>query len=323
MFRASAGLLVGAVLFAPALAAQDNPFKLPARMPAVSIAYAMTGDLTGEGAYASDGRRTVNRSTQTGRFFGKTSTTESWSLTTTDSIYSADLVQQKGTVMSNPLPAMARAYDGLDRDGKRRLHSNMAEMTTLLARAFPIASMPVGEKTGTRTIAGETCTDRTFGTFTVCDMTKAPGVPLQVSGSLLCVRYEQTATTVSLGAPPADAFGTPAGIAWEPLRGQQQPDSVARAMVQYLASQELADSLTSAKAQMKTELAKDGGMTPAQSDSVTAAHQQAACEAIRDFDMGHVMAGVGKAMMDAMAKAALQGAGDAVRRGIRGLIRRP
>lgn len=331
MSRASVLVLAATMALAPGLAAQDNPFKLATTgTPAVSVSYTMSGDLTGEGAYASDGRRTVNHSRQTGKFFGRTTTTESWALTTRDSIYSADLVDRKGTVMANPMPAMARAYDALDRDAKRRLHENMAEMSTLLARAFTMSSLGLGEKTGTRTIAGERCDERAFGGFTVCDMQKAPGVPLHLSGSLLCVRYEQTATQVTLGAPPAGAFSTPEGIRWQPLQGQQSPDSVARAMIFYLSSQALADSLASAREQLKTEhasMAREQGMTPEQSDSLSQAQMQAACEAIRDFDIGSVMADVGKQLMESAAKGALEGARqgveDAARRGVRGLIRRP
>ncbi len=331
MIRRYALALVGAGLVAMPLSAQENPFKLAtAHPPALSVSYTMSGDLAGEGALASDGRRTVNHSRQTGRFFGRTTTTETWSLTTQDSLYSADLVDRTGTVMGNPLPAMARAYDGLDRDAKRRLHANMAEMSALLARAFTMSSLGLGEKTGTRTIAGERCDERSFGGFTVCDMQKAPGVPLHLSGSLLCVRYEQTATQVALGAPPAGAFTRPEGVRWQPLPGQQNPDSVARAMIHYLSSEGLADSLASAREQWKTQhaaMAQEQGMTAEQSDSLSRAQMQAACEAIRDFDMGSVMAHVGKQLMDAAAKAALdearQSVGDAARRGVRGLIRRP
>jgi len=315
-------LVAALAIAAVPLSAQANPFKVAKPgLKTLAVTYSLTGDIAGTATVAMDGDRMVRRQTSTMKMMGKTSSSDSWTLVTPDSSYMADLTKKQGTVMPNMLPIMARAYDGLDGDAKKRMHQNMQDMSSMLSRAFGLSSINSGEKIGTKTYAGQECEEKKFGSFSVCTMTKAP-VMLHSQGSLVCMNFEETATAVSLGAPPADAFTPPAGITFTPDPHLQQPDSMARAFVGYLSSQQLSDSLAKAKQELAAAQAKSGGdpakMTPEQQASF-----QQACDAMKNFDMGTVMAGAGDAMKKAMADAAKNAAKDAASSKLKGLFHKP
>jgi hypothetical protein len=329
MSRFLVAALAGGLLLAPGAApAQQNPFKVPkGKLRSLEISYAMTGDLTGTSLTAMDGERMMSRSTATGKFFGKTTTTEQWTLMDGDWMYTADLATKKGTRMPNLLPVMAKEWDRLDKDQQKRAWQNMQDLGELMARAFGGGPMTAGNRVGKRTVAGEACEERRFGTFTICTMEKAPQVPLYTSASLLCVRYEQTATAVKVDAAvPASAFAIPGDVTFQTPEEFERPDSLARGFLYYLASEALADSLTRAKAEMEQARAtavKEGNLTPQQADSVSQAQTQAACEAIRNLDVGKVMASAADAAMKAMAEAMKESAKQAVTSKLKGLIRKP
>jgi hypothetical protein len=236
-------IVLGAVLglLASSAAAQQNPFKLPKNNTSVAVEYRYTGDMQGTGQRAVSHDRVMEHRSTTGKFFGKTSTTDTWTLITPDSSYSADLTKKTGVAAPNVLPHMAKAYDDLDGASKQRLHQNMQDMVQMISQAFGTQAMWSDEKVGTKTYAGEKCDERTFGSFSICSMQSAPAVPLHVSGSLMCVNYEETATAVKKGDPPASDFAPPAGITFGKDTNLASPDSMARGFVKYLASQELAD----------------------------------------------------------------------------------
>ncbi len=296
-------LALGAAL--PA-GAQGNPFTLPMRsLPAYTVEYSYGGDMTGTGRSTSGGDKMASRSTMTGKFFGKTSTTSSWSLTDPEVIWNADLDKKKGTKMVNPLPSMAKAYDGLDGAGKARFQENIQSMAAFVTRALPGTPFE-GKSAGTKTIAGERCTVKEFGAFTFCTMDKAP-VALYSAGSLLCVNFEQTATSVTR-TTDASLFDPPADIKWTEDLDRVRADSSARAWIQQLASKELADSLAAAKAKAKEAGAGEGQMTPEQ--------QKQMCDALKNFDLG-------KAMSNAFKNAMADAGKNALKSGLRGLIKRP
>ena len=170
-------------LFASSAAAQQNPFKLPKNNTQVSVQYTYTGDMQGTGQRTVSNDRVMEHRSTTGKFFGKTSTMDSWRLITPDSSYSADLTKKTGVAAPNVLPHMAKAYDDLDGTSKQRLHQNMQDMVQMISQAFGTQTMVSDEKTATKTYAGEKCDEHTFGSFSVCSMQGAPGVPLHVSGS--------------------------------------------------------------------------------------------------------------------------------------------
>jgi hypothetical protein len=312
-----------------ALFSQANPFKLShGKVSAVQVDYAFAGNVTGTGQRTVSADRVLDHQTTTGKFFGKTSTNDTWTLMTADSVYTADLTRKTGSRGPNMLPVMARAYDDLDGAGKHRLQQNLQDMSQMIARAFGTGTIVSGEKGETKTYAGEKCDERTFGSFSICTMQGAAAVPLHVSGSLLCVDFEQTATAVRKGEPAASAFAPPSGIVFhDAVMGNV--DSLARGYVQYLASQALADSLAAAKARLASAPATSApasGPAPAPT-AEERAQQRQACEALRNFDLGREMRAatnrvLGDAVRDALKEKQNQveaGARDKVK----GFIRRP
>lgn len=313
--------LLGAVL---PLAAQQNPFKLLKRaQKSYEVNSTLSGDIRGTSVLASDGARLVRRSSDTTKMMGKTSISEHWQLTTPDSMYNADLVRKTGRSSPNLLPYLASAYDDLDGDGKKRFHQNMADMATMMSRAFNLGQINSGEKLGTKNYAGHDCVERKFGGFTVCQMEDAP-VVLHTSGSLLCINYEETATSVKLGSPSNGVFDKPAGITFVSDPYLQRPDSVAKGFVGYLSSQALSDSIAKAKAEMEAAKAKQAQsgqthqMTPEEQ-----AQMQSACEMIKSVDMGKVMAAAADAWKKALADAAKNEAKNAAVKGLKGLFKKP
>jgi hypothetical protein len=158
-------------------------------------------------------------------------------------------------------------------------------------------------------------------------MKKAPTISLKTSGDIVCFQFQQTATSVSLGSPPAAAWDRPAGITFKPLLGPQNPDSAARAFVGYLASQQLADSLAAAKAKIEKEQAdaKVQGkptstreMTPEEKEQM-----KQACEVIKNFDMGKVLAAAWENMKKQLANEAVDAAKRSATNKLKGLIKKP
>ena len=322
-------LLVVASLAAAALplAAQQNPFDLPKlKLKGLQVEYQYGGDLPGTGEIAMAADRMMHRSSTTGKIFGKTTTTNSWTLTTRDSVYTADLTKKTGVRGPNPLPYLAKAYKDLDGSEKTRLHQNLQDMASLMSKAFGASVLNGGEKTGTKSYAGETCDERTFGDWTVCGMTKAPGVTLHSSGSIVCYNFEETATSVSLGEPPASAFEAPAGIVFSEDTNLSRPDSASRAFVKYLASQELSDSIAAAKQKM-AESRETEASSGKPTQKMSKEDQQKACDAIRNFNLGKA---VGNAFKNAAAnaanaavKSAEEGAKQNATNKVKGLFKKP
>jgi hypothetical protein len=322
-------------LAAPPLAAQDNPFKPPKnKVPAVQISYTYTGDMQGTGEKAISKDRIVSHETTTSKFFGKTTNTDSWSMFTPQWNYTADLTKKSGVKRPNVLPYMEKAYDDLDGTSKKRLHQNMQDMAQMMARAFGTQTMWSGEKKGgTMTYAGERCEQHTFGTFSVCSMQDAPTIPLHVQGSLFCVDFEQTATAVKKGEPPASSFEPPSGITFQDDTTMANADSLAHGFVSYLASQQLSDSIAKAKAEMAKQPTASNASTngagdePKELTPEEKAQQRQACEALKNFDLGKTMANAGKSLVNEAVNEAVEEKKAEVRNDaknkIKGLIKKP
>ena len=322
MLRLSA--LLAALAAVTPVAAQQNPFKLPkSPLKGADITYELSGDMKGTASVGVDGDRYVRRSQTTMKMMGKTITADDWSLVTPDSSYHADLTKKQGFVMPNLLPHMARAYDGLDGGSKKRFHQNMNDMATMVSRAFNLGSLSAGEKLGKKSYAGQECEERKVGGFTLCTMEKTP-VVLHTSGTLVCINFEETATKVSLSAPAGDVFAKPADITWKVDPNMRRPDSMAMGFVGYMASQALTDSLAQAKAELEKARADAAAKgQPAETTPEAQASMQAACQMMRDIDMGKVMAGAADAWKKAMANAAKDAAKNAAVGGLKGLIKKP
>lgn len=319
-------MLAVPTLDVPALLSQQNPFKLP-RGKAVQVDYAFAGNVTGTGQRTVSGDRMPEHQTTTGKFFGKTSTNDTWMLITPDSVYSADLTKKTGTRGPNMLPVMARAYDDLDGTAKHRLQQNLQDMSQMISRAFGTGTIVSGDKGETKTYAGEKCDERTFGSFSICTMQGAGAVPLHISGSLLCVDFEQTATAVRKGEPDGSAFAAPAGVVFRDVP-MGNTDSLARGYVQYLASQALTDSLAAAKARMASAPAAPAtGPAPPPPTAEERAQQRQACEALKNFDLGKEMRAATNRVLGDAVKDALKDKQNQVEAGarekVKGFIKRP
>ncbi|HEU5220326.1 MAG TPA: hypothetical protein VFU23_16815 [Gemmatimonadales bacterium] len=321
-------LVAGLVAIAVPAAAQPNPFKTAkAGIKNAQVAYTMSGDMSGTSTVAFDGDRTARRATATTKMMGKTTTSDTWTLMTPDSTYSADLTKKKGTVAPNLLPYMVKAYDDLDGDAKKRLHQNMEDMASVLSKAFGATGLNGGEKLGTKTYAGQECEAKKFGSIEICTMTKAP-IMLHTKASIVCLNYEETATDVKLGAASGDVFDKPAGVVFTPDPNLTRPDSTALGFVTYLSSQQLADSLAKAKADMAAAQAQGGGagqppkLTPEQQASM-----QKACETMKNLDVGKMIADASnqalKGMADAAKQAAVDAAKNAAENKVKGIFKKP
>jgi hypothetical protein len=176
-------------------------------------------------------------------------------------------------------------------------------MAQMITKAFGSQALTAGEKGETKTYAGEKCQEHSFAGFSVCSMQDAPAIPLHTQGNLLCVDFEQTATSVKRGEPPASAFAPPPGITFQDDTNLVKPDSMAHVFVNYLASQQLADSIAKAKADMaKQQQASNasssgGGEQPKELTPEEKAKQREACEALKNFDLGKTMANAGKSVV--------------------------
>ena len=295
-------------------AAQPNPFKMPKMniKGGAEVTYDLTGDIKGSGKMAYDADRWMRQQTATMKMLGKENTTSSWSLTTPTELYNADLTKKSGTILPNMVPLMAKAYDDLDGDGKKRLHQNMNDMSSMMTKMFGMSSFSFqGESLGKKTYAGQECEERKVGPIVMCTMAKAP-IMLHSQTKLLCFNMEETATAVTIGAVSEASFAKPDGITFTPDPRVKDADSVAKSMVMYLSSQQLADSLAKAKQELAAAQAKSGTppgempkMTPEQE-----AEMQKACETMKNLDIGKVIADAANNVLKNMAAQMKQAAID-------------
>lgn len=309
------------------LAAQQNPFKAQkGGIKAAEIDYTMGGDMSGTALLAVDGERSVRRQTSKMKMMGKSISIDTWTLTTPDSTYTADVAKKTGTVGPNLLPYMAKAYDDLDGDGKKRLHENIKDMAGMLAQGFGLAGINSGERLGTKSYAGQECEERKLGGFTVCTMNRAP-IMLHMQGSMVCINWEETATSVKLGSASADAFTPPAGITFTADAHLQNADSMAHGFVNYMASQALADSLAKMHAAMAQAQSQPGGNAAHPPTPEQQASMQQACDMIKNFDISKAIADATgnfmKSMGDEAKRAAEDAAKTAAKNKVKGLFKRP
>jgi hypothetical protein len=158
-------------------------------------------------------------------------------------------------------------------------------------------------------------------------MEDAPAVPLHLEANLFCVNFEETATSVKRGDPPASAFEPPAGITFQNDTNLVNPDSMARGFVSYLASQQLADSLAKAKAEMAKQTSPSGGEKPKELTPEEKEQQRQACEQLKNFDLGKTMANATKSVVkEALNEAAQEKQAEAkneAKSKIKGLFKKP
>ena len=310
-------LTVGLACLAAPATAQPNPFKMPKMnvKGGAEVTYDLTGDIKGTAKMAYDADRWMRSQTATMKMMGKENTSSTWSLTTPTELYNADLAKKQGTILPNMVPLMAKAYDDLDGDGKKRVHQNMNDMSTMMTKMFGASSFSFqGESLGKKTYAGQECEERKVGPILLCTMSKAP-ISLHSQTKLLCFNMEETATAVTVGAVSEASFAKPDGITFVPDARVKDADSVAKSMVMYLASQQLADSLAKAKQELAAAQAK-GGTAPGEMPKMTPeqeAEMQKACETMKNLDIGKVIADAANDVLKNMAAQMKQAAIDAAK----------
>ena len=222
----------------------------------------------------------------------------------------------------------AKAYDKLDGAGKKNLHQNMSDMASMLSKLAPASLGDVGEDLGKKTYAGQECEERNIGPIVMCTMSKAP-ITLHSQTKLLCFNMEETATEVKLGSASDAAFAPPTGVAFSPDKNVANPDSAAAGIVNYLASQQLADSLAKAKAEIAAAQAK-AGQSPGEMPKMTPAQEaemQKACETMKNLDLGKMIADAADNAMKSLAASAKQAAVDAAKNAakskVEGIFKKP
>ncbi len=160
-------------------------------------------------------------------------------------------------------------------------------------------------------------------------MRRGPQVPLRTAGDLVCFRFEQTATSVSLAAPPSSTWEKPIGIEFKPMLGAQDADSAARGMVGYLASKRLSDSLAGAKVELekaKAKAAVKGEPTAGESRPMTdeeKTQMKQACEMIKNFDMNKALANAWREMKRELGQAAVDAVQQSATSKLKGLLKKP
>jgi len=305
--------LIAAAAAAHAASAQGNPFQ--ARfdaLPTITVTYAYTGDMSGSARTTADNNRLASWSAVTGKFFGKTTNDTTWSLSTPDTLWNADLNKKTGTVSVNPLPAMHKAYDNLDGDSKARFHANVDAMAQFVAQA--LKGIPLGgQAKETRTIAGETCELTSLGVISYCTMKTAP-IVLYTSGSILCVNYEETATTVTHTADPT-LFQVPDHIKWSQLLDKARADSMAGAWVKYLASKELSDSIAKARQEYEKKSQQGSQVQSGHAPGDTAQQmspedQKKMCDALKNYSLSTALNDAWKSFLKESAQNAGRAAAD-------------
>jgi hypothetical protein len=305
------------------LAAQVNPFKPSGRsVKSAVIAYTMSGSMSGTEELALDGDRMARRGATSMKMFGKTVTSETFVLTTPDSVYSVDLTKKTGFAMPNYGPPLADEYEHLSGKQKKQLQQNLELAAQTLGRAFGMGSIAqANQVVGQETVAGQACDVRKFGDWSVCALATDPSITLKTSGEVMCMEMNTVATsaTINQGAP-ADKFAMPSGINWTPpdTSLSRDPKATAKEMLQMLSSEEFRDSLLAAQKDMKA--AEDSAGV----QQMTPEEREQSCAQLRaafNVDLGaaftHALGNVAKSAAKSAAENALKGAANSLRRRIR------
>jgi hypothetical protein len=313
LLAAAAVVPLAAQAPSPALSLRDNPFRANyGNMPAISVTYTFTGDMVGSARTTASGNRSANWSAVTAKFFGRTSSDTNWGMATPDTIWNAEISRRTGTISLNPLPVMSRAYQGLDADSKARFQSNMQAMAQYVAQA--LRGIPLsGATKETKQIAGESCEMTTWGSFSYCTMTTEP-ITLYTAGSLYCVGFQQTATSVT-HTVDTSLFRLPDKIKWTKLLDQQKADSMAQAWVKYLGSKQLADSIAKAQKELaqhqdQSSQAQSQTAPDAQQQQMSPEDREKMCEKLKNYSLSTALDDAWKSFLKESAQNAGRAAAD-------------
>jgi hypothetical protein len=274
--RVEITLVLGSVLAALPLAAQDNPFALTGG--SVKTAY-IVFDVSGKEKQAPGGSyemgvaadRLIIRIVTPFEVAGKKDTVRAVVVTTKDSQYSYNSMGSaaaEGEVSPTLRPHLAREYAALDAAGKTRFRENVKLAAAASGSSDADAFITlIGDKTGTsETIAGHKCDVYRTKTSMACVVPHAPMVMLRWQDAKQGVNLVAKRVTLNGPLPPALSV-LPKGVSWKKkpaddadfitnvwaLKKQSDPEAVAPATLTQFAVRYLASP------QAGTELRQMGG----------------------------------------------------------------
>jgi hypothetical protein len=167
----------------------------------------VTGTTTAQALYTPTALRMTVRMALTVQ--GVTNSDTAWSVWSGDT-ESSDNGSDTISVEPSFRNLLAREYSALAAGAKAKVLANLRELGEVAIDELDAAPDAVGEKTGTATVAGQSCDIYNAGGGSVCVLSQAPSVMLRFRTGE--ASHELVATEVRFNvAVPADAFANPRG----------------------------------------------------------------------------------------------------------------
>jgi hypothetical protein len=210
-----------ALLVAPPLGAQDNPFT-PADGPIrdATVVYALSvggQSVVGRAELVHSGPRWALSIQIRDSLSGDT--LKSWALLTADSIYRWQAFgdASTGSRTASFRPYLARAFGELTPAEKAAALKGIKAIPAGAAAALELLPNVIGVRSGTATVAGHKCIVWKIGRERFCALEEAPEIVLQWFGRADIVTL--TATNVSFEPRVNGAFDPPEGAKFNPEPG--------------------------------------------------------------------------------------------------------
>jgi hypothetical protein len=222
-------LAAAASLLAAPSVAQSNPWEIdlgPYR--SVSVTWRGAGNIEAGGRVLGSGRTTGRALfapaamrmslTIATTIQGASDSGTAWAVISGDT-EAADNGTDTVTVEPSFRALLAREFAALAPAARAKVLANLRALGSVAEDELDAAPSAIGEKTGSATVAGQTCDVYTTGETSICVLPQAPAVMLRFragEGS-----YELVATEVRFNEPvPADAFAYPRGKAVQRLAAE-------------------------------------------------------------------------------------------------------
>lgn len=218
LFLRSVALVAAAPLLPIAAAAQRNPWAIdlgPYR--SVSVIWRGSGNFEFDGVDFGPVRTTGRALFVPGGMWmtvtmaytiqGVSDSSTTWSVDTGDT-QASDEGSERVTVEPSFRALLARQFDVLAPAAKAQVLANLQALGADAAEELDAIPWSIGEKTGSATVAGQSCDVYTTGKGSICVLAQAPVVWLRFRGGSL----EETATEIHVDVPvPTDLFAYPNG----------------------------------------------------------------------------------------------------------------
>lgn len=221
--RCDKALVLGGLLAAAPLAAQDNPFAFTGgSVKSAYIVYEVTSkEKSGAGATYEIGvapDRWIMKAVSPLEVGGKKDTLRVISVTTKDSQYTYNtLGSAPGDGEVSPIlrPYIAKEYAGLDGAAKARFKENVKLAAQMGGSSDADAFVTLmGERTGSETVAGHKCDVYRTSKSTACVLPGAPMVMLRWTNAKDGVTMVAKKVTLNGPIPPATSV-MPKGVKWK------------------------------------------------------------------------------------------------------------